>query len=98
MSLSKSGHLSRRRFLQVSGMITGSVAAALVGCSKTGIVRAVGPGGFTVSLHHDPGDPIASSASVQWALSKLRDALTDRGVTVLMRTDNQMVGDLAVFA
>jgi hypothetical protein len=105
MSESESHHLSRRQFLQIAGTITGGVAAAaLAGCSTLGTAPATGAGGFTVSLHHDPADPIATSAPAQWALNKLRDALSDRGVTVLMRTDNNRVGrgisdsDLAIFA
>lgn len=61
--------IDRRQFLVTTGVLAG---VSRVGLGST----------ETLSLVSDPEDAVASAAPAHWALSELRQALVERGVTV----------------
>jgi hypothetical protein len=80
--------ISRRTFLGSAGAAAGVAASGLLvrqsGADDSPTAkRAEGPGsGKQVALVCDPADSVAASASAQWALGQLRDALASKGVAV----------------
>lgn len=65
---------SRRSFLRKAGIAGAAIASGPIGSAQNP-KRAI-------SVALDPADPVASSASVQWAAGELQNALTEAGVTV----------------
>src|SRR4051794_32972100 len=73
--------VNRRTFLQRAGAAAGGLLAG----------GAAG-GAKGVALVSDPDDAVAGAAPARWALGRLRDALTARGVSVNLR---QQLSDIA---
>ena len=75
--------MNRREFLQQAGFAAGAIVAG--SCTQT-TVRAADRGGRCVIVRH-PADRIAAEAPVEWAVTRLRDALAGRDVSVTIAAE-----------
>ncbi|HEY2589419.1 MAG TPA: hypothetical protein VGI81_26975 [Tepidisphaeraceae bacterium] len=75
--------MNRREFLQQAGFAAGAIVA---GGSAQPLVRAADVGGRCVIVR-DPSDRIATQPPVEWAITRLRDALAGRDVSVATAAD-----------
>src|SRR4051812_31728862 len=73
--------MNRREFLQQTGVAAGVLAAGGYAPSLARATDANGDGTRCVIVR-DPADRIASEAPVEWAISRLREALAARHVAV----------------
>src|SRR5207253_10022313 len=80
--------LSRRQFLQRTGMVAGLAGASLLSQASASAdsdssqtVRAK----KAIALLRDPEDKLATAPAVRWAVSQLSDALATHGFSVSLR-------------
>ena len=97
--------MNRREFLQQAGLTVTVAATQLAtgGCSSNQPDAAAHEGGGATSgvmIVWYPDDPVASAAPAQWAIGRLRDALTARRVPVniVHRIDDVPTGVRCVLA